>query len=235
MKTNRLTLLVLSIAACAFVLHAEDSLAQVPPNLIYIDSSGAGGTIQISVDMDINGTLPPEWSGWVVDREAIGDCDQPTVQVGDVTPFPVGAQVFQLADSEALPELTYKYRFYAVDSDGVRHGVPHSPDFGFLVTTYASINDVGRVAVGYLVDLGWGIGLAVCPSGCWEQISSIYAPPPLFNVLVGSSTTVEIFGQIDVGVEGPYISSISNWSIVSDCSAVGNDRMTWGAAKAMYR
>ncbi len=146
----------ISIAALlvAFGFMLDGAMAQVP-NFVQVRASGQGGSINITVDLDIGGTLPPEWVGWVVDRTTIGVCDQPVVQIGVSTPFPTGAQNYSLGDNTAEPGITYKYRLFAVDAAGTRHSLPGYTEFppAYYHFDYASINDNGRVAEGTLTDL----------------------------------------------------------------------------------
>ncbi len=203
---------------------------------VLVTASSTGSAINISVDLDIGGTLPAEWVGWVVDRNAIGDCDQPVVQIGGMTPFPSGAQSYLLTDGTARPMTTYMYRIYAVNAAGERFYLPGYTDFppGYYQFDYASLAN-GYVAEGQLVDLGWGLGITVCPDGCWQFLAFISDPPADLLQLAGTEVTVKISGQLDAEFEGPYVSEVTGWETISGCSPVENLETTWGSLKALYR
>jgi hypothetical protein len=94
-----------------------------------VSASGVGGSIDITVDLDIGGTLPAEWVGWVVDRNTIGVRDQPELQIGNAVPFSFGASNHVLTDNTAEIGITYMYRIFAVDADGSRHILPGYTEF----------------------------------------------------------------------------------------------------------
>lgn len=219
---------------CVFLVTAI--YAQVP-NSVSLVADGSGGSIVIDIDLDVGGVLPTEWVGWVVDRSTIGNCDEPTIQLGETTPFPGGEGSYVLNDVLAEPGTTYKYRIFAVDADGVRHYLPGYTEWspGYYQFDYASLWDQGYVAEGQLVDLGWTAGIEICQDYCWEYLSFISELPEELMPYVGTSATVQLIGEIDAEFEGPYITQISSWSIVSGCSSVSTAELSWSGLKALYR
>ena len=143
---------VLAALLTTFLASATSATAQVE-NDIDVSAVGNGTYIQITVSMDIGGTLPESWVGWVVDRRTLGICE-PEFRLGPVTPFPTGAQEYVLNDTSAIETITYKYRVYAVDDHGERHYLGSPPTFppAYYHDDYASLG-VGIVAGGTIVDL----------------------------------------------------------------------------------
>ncbi len=237
MKSLYRVCFALSVFLIVFAFSLGSSYAQAPPNILYINSSGTGSAISIEVALTINGTLPAEWVGWVIDRKSVGFCDQAVEQIGDVTSFPSGAQVYLLTDNTANSEITYMYRIFAVNDAGERFYFPNNLEFNSssFHYDYASVSGNGYVAEGTLVDLGWTIGVQICPGECWEPITSISNPPSLFHFMVGSSVPIRISGELDISVEGPFLSVVTSWSALTDCSAVESAKASWGELKAIYR
>jgi hypothetical protein len=230
------SLSIFSTFFVGLVFCAGTTLAQVP-NDVSLSASGAGASVSVSVYLDVGGTLPSEWVGWVVDRTTIGICEDPRIQIGDSKPFPVGAQSYVLTDNLAVQGVTYKYRIYAIDAQGTRYYLPGYTEWppAYYHFDYGSIGDNGGVAVGNLVDLGWTTGVVVCGGECWDPISFISELPAELEPLVGTLVTVRFTGTIAAEFEGPYIAAITGWSVVSGCSPVPTVEIGWGGLKALYR
>jgi hypothetical protein len=229
-------LFIFSSLFVGLVFFVDTAAAQVP-NYVSLRASGVGSSIVISVELDVGGMLPQEWVGWVIDRTTIGICEEPEIQIGDSTPFPVGEQSFVRTDNSVEYGVTYKYRIYAIDAEGVRYYLPGFTEWppGYYHFDYASIDDSGYVAEGTLVDMGWTTGIVICEGSCWEYVSFISGLPAELAPLVGTPATIRLTGVIDAEFEGPYVSSITSWSVVSGCSPVSTVEMNWGGLKALYR
>ena len=235
MRSRQRVCLPLLILLGGLIFQGNTVSAQVP-NDVLVTATSNGGAIVIAVDLDIGGDLPADWVGWVIDRSTIGNCDDPVVQIGDTTPFPAGAQSYVLTDLTAQPMTTYKYRIYAVNAAGERSYLPGDAGFppAYYHFDYASLAD-GYVAEGQLLDLGWTVGIDVCPEGCWEDLAFISNPPAEFDHLLGTGVTVLISGQLDADFEGPYVSEVTGWTIIPGCSPVESVQTDWSRLKALYR
>ena len=221
---------IMIIVLALLLLSVSGAVAQVTNN-INVTATGGASYIQVAITMDIGGDLPESWVGWVVERKTIGLCE-PEVRLGSVSPFEAGENTYQINDSNVLQDVTYYYRVYAMDDQGSRQYLGSPPLFppGYYHDDYASLGGSGMVAQGVTVDLGWSLGIVVCPGFCWETLSFISEAPP--GLVAGSM--VQIMGTIDNEFEGPYISSISDWMIIWDCGPVPDEEMSWGAGKASF-
>jgi hypothetical protein len=92
----------------------------------------------------------------------------------------------------------------------------------------------GIAARGVVTDYLGNPYLEVCPGECWWGMSYFdrHFPdmplPPL-------GSTVDIYGEIFMGMEGPYIDA-TYWVYAPDpCEVVPNDQLSWGTLKALYR
>ena len=228
---HRLSTVLLVIA----VMAAAGARAQVANN-INVTAVGGAASIQIDVALDIGGTLPSSWVGWVVDRRTIGLCE-PEARVGDVTPFAAGPHTYQLNDADVTGDVTYCYRVFAVDDQGGRHYLGMPPEFppGYYHDAYASLGGGGKVARGVLVDLGWTLGINVCPGFCWEPVAFISGPPPELAAEVGSGAVVMIRGSLTNEFEGPYIQEVTDWFFAGECGTLPATPASWGGLKAIYR
>ncbi|MBU8871950.1 MAG: hypothetical protein KOO60_13870 [Gemmatimonadales bacterium] len=218
----------------AGMAQAGGVFAQVP-NGAELNAEEVSGHIQISIDLDIGGVLPEHWVGWVVDRTTLNPC-QDVVQIGEVTPFPVGIDSWIMYDSSAVFEVTYKYRIFAVDAQDVRYNLPSYTEFppSYYFFDYASVGD-GVVAIGTLNTLGHPpCGITMCPEMCFEYISFISNLPSELLPLIDTPVVIQLHGEIDAEFEGPYITEVTNWSI-SSCGEVSNEQKAWGNLKAFYR
>ena len=221
---------ILIVVLVLLALSVSGAVAQVDNNINVIATGGAS-SIQVVITMDIGGKLPVSWVGWVVDRRSIGLCE-PEVRLGSVSPFESGEHTYQVNDANVMEDRTYYYRVYAVDDQGSRHYLGSPPLFppGYYHDDYASLGDSGIVAKGVAVDLGWTLGIVVCPGFCWEALSFISEVPPGLE----AGNMVQITGTIDNEFEGPYISSITDWMIIPECGSVPNEATSWGELKARY-
>ena len=224
--------LILSLLAL-FALVAVRSVAQEPPNRLSIHASGYEGPVQVQVYLLVGGELPSEWVGWVVDRTQVGTCDAQTAQLGTVMSFPAGEQTYYLPDSDAEPGSTYQYRFYAVDGEGTRIGVPHGLFSHSTSSAFGSVSNSGLVGVGYVVDFGWYFGLVACPQECWGPLEGLEVQP--LGFLSGIPMPIKVFGEVGVGIEGPYLEQLASWEFIDSCDPVSVENCTWGNVKAVYR
>lgn len=214
-------------------LSSVGAMAQVDNN-INVTASGGATSIQVDITMNIGGTLPTSWVGWVVDRRTNGLCE-PEVRLGPVTPFAVGEHTYQFNDPDVLEDVTYYYRVYAVDDQGDRQYLGSPPEFppAYYHDAYASLGGSGIVARGTMVDQGMGI--EVCSGYCWEGIAFVSGTPPELMESAGTGDVVMIYGTIDNEFEGPYISMVTDWFFVGECGTVPAMETSWGGLKARYR
>ncbi len=222
------------IIALVFLLGT--ATAQVP-NDIDVQATDEGGSIKIAVYMDIGGELPAEWVGWVLVRSTLGNCDQSSMQISGPTPFVPGAGTLNIWDHAVVPGVTYQYLVLAVDAQGIRHSLQ-----GFILFPpayyhfdFASVSGDGVVAEGRLIDLVYTVGLEVCDDSCWGYIAFISNASPELASLVGLPLTVRITGRLDADFEGPYITEVSDWSVVPGCFTVPSETSNWGNVKTLYR
>ena len=180
-----------------------------------------------------------------MDRTALGVCGYET-RIGPVTPFPSGAQEYVLTDTDVItdvgPPLTYKYRVYAIDDQGERHSLGSPPTFppAYYHDAYASVGpDPGAVAGGTIIDLGYALGVELCPDDCWEPISFISSSYPHLGLedLAGTANEVVLVGIIDNEFEGPYIVLVTDivWPRWGCFSPLEDGPASWGALKSRYR
>ncbi len=224
---SRITLLVVLLLAAA-------GWAQVDNTAILTGTAGAS-EIQLSAVLAI--TNPDTtWVGWAVVRDAVGQCVTPTV-VHAEDGFPATADPIVFTDANVADDVTYRYRLLAVDDAGDTHdfGAPPAANPVWERIVYASLGNDGPVAMGQLVDLGWGTGIDLCPGQCWQEISFIGDVPPDLAALVGTGATVVLFGTLDIDFEGTYVSNIASWEQVNDCDAVADAPQSWSRLKASYR
>lgn len=241
MSTRLLVLVSVLLTVFVSVMNAA---AQVE-NDIAVSAVGNGSSIEVTVSMDIGGTLPASWVGWVVDRTTLGVCGY-ELRIGGVTPFPTGVQEYVLTDTDVItnvgPPLTYKYRVYAIDDQGERQYLGSPPTFppAYYHDAYASVGpDPGAVAGGTIVDLGYTLGVELCPDDCWEPIafiSNYYLGLELEN-LAGTAQEVWLVGIIDNDFEGAYIDLVTDvaWPRWGCFSPLDNPETSWGALKSRYR
>jgi len=231
---NAFRILVLT-SGCLLLLLAPAS-AQTT-NSASLEANGTGSSIQIAVSLDIGGTLPTDWTGWIVDRSTVGNCADPVVQVGEVMEFPASHLATVLHDYSAEAGITYMYRLFAVDALGGRHALPGLPDWppGYYFFDYASVSSDGVVAEGTLVDLGWSTSVATCAGGCWTYVAFISDLPPELTPFVGTELVIRLFGTLAAEFEGPYVEQVTGWEYMLDCAPVATLEKSWGAVKAQYR
>ena len=224
--TTAITLAILTLAATA--------AAQVD-NWVELRCTPWNNDIQIEVDIDIGGTLPADWTGWVVQRTTIGPCEE-TVELGNPRLFPDGAQQYQTGDS-VQEGVTYRYAIRAVTTGGARVSLGGPPAFPpvYYHDDYASVGNSGLAASGILIDLGWTLGIEVCSNDCWLPLSFISGAPPELAEGADTGVVVAIYGRIDNEFEGPYISQVTDWAVVFDCGTVPGEVIGWGGLKARYR
>ena len=204
-------------------------IARAQVNDANLSASCSPGEVSLTAEFDITQPLPAEWTGWIIERETNGVCE-PSVRIGEPIAFPAGAQSFPVSDASAVSGRSYRYRIYATDAEGNRlslSGGSFSP--GYLQTAFTSCGSA-PVAQGKLVDLGWTSGIEICdPDQCWFWTSFVSFLPPELESLVGSSTMVRLYGQLNDEFEGTYVAQVSGWEIVGDCEAVDTTSASWGA------
>ena len=221
---------ILILVLVLVALSVSGAVAQVDNNINVTATAGAS-FIRVDITMDIGGNLPTSWVGWVVDRRTIGACE-PEVRLGSVSPFESGEHTYQINDGNVLEDLTYYYRVYAVDDQGSRQYLGSPPLFspGYYHDDYASPGGSGIVVQGITVDLGWTLGIVICPGFCWQELSFVSGAPSGLE----AGAMVQITGTIDNEFEGPYISSITDWMTITECGSVPNEATSWGELKARY-
>ncbi len=225
-------LIILSLLAL-FVSVAVSSVAQEPPSRFSIYASGDEGPVQVTVYLLVGGELPSEWVGWVVDRTQVGVCNPQTAQLGSVMSFPTGEHTYTLPDSDATPGFTYRYRFFVVDSEGTRMGVPYELFSYTSSSAFGSVSNSGLVGVGYVVDFGWYTGVVACPQECWGPLEQIDVQP--LGFLAGIPLPIKVYGRVGVGIEGPFLEELASWEFIDSCQPVLVENYTWGNVKAIYR
>lgn len=225
----------LFVFLCASLLLVTGATAQVD-NIIDVNATGGGSSITIDIDLDIGGNLPASWVGWVLVRTTIGVCE-PAVRIGVVTPFEAGAHFYQRTDADVVSGLTYSYRVNAVDDQDALQNLGGPPLFppGYYHDDFASLGGDGVVAEGYLTSQCFVACVIVCETGCWYPLHFISYLPPGLEPAVDSGIPVRISGTLDNEFEGPYISTVTDWSIIEDCGTVPVTHESWGALKALYR
>jgi hypothetical protein len=187
--------------------------------------------VLIQVTLQIDGGLPEHWVGWVIDRFAVGQCEE--VQVTEVLPFLDGMSQHEFSDDLTLADLYHGYRIQAVDAEGTRYHLPF-PLFPLGRGYDFAVCGGGPAARGTVHDLGWTLGLEVCPDECWVPISFLELYPPEMESLVGTGEIVDVYGMLDTDFEGPYI-LVDRYEIVTDCVAVVITPRSWTAVKGVYR
>jgi hypothetical protein len=223
------------LVAAGLLLIAGVAVAQVD-NDINVIAQGTGTDIDIVVTMRTGDDLPAEWVGWVIDRSTIGVCG-PEVEIVSVQPFPGAEQTMTFSDASAQDSRTYEYQVFAVDAAGDRHylGSPPAWPPAYYHFDYASANNDAPVAEGTLTDLYWTAGIELCEGHCWEWISFVSGLPAELEPYIDSGVVVRLHGEIDAEFEGPYISTVTGYTIVGDCSPVGNEARSWSALKSLFR
>ena len=154
------------------------------------------------------------------------------IDVNEVQPMPtaIGSHEYVVHHAPVVPFRKPIYYVWAVDENGDRHfiGWPSRTSF-----TQADCQPA-PAARGMVTEQAGNPYLEVCPDECWWELSwfdSIFPPgdlPPL-------GTTVDIFGEIQAGMEGPYINATSWEYAASECLVVPNEDHSWGSLKANYR
>ena len=89
------------------------------------------------------------------------------------------------------------------------------------------------------MDLGWTLGIELCPGQCWEPIAFISHSYPWLELesLAGTPQEVWLVGFIDNEFEGPYIVVVTDvaWPRWGCYSPLDNPETSWGALKTRYR
>ena len=226
---------LLTISLFAILVLATTATAQVD-NWVELRCTPQTTYIQVDIEMDIGGTLPAEWTGWIVQRTTIGPCEE-TVELGPPGPFPVGAQNYRINNNTVEEGVVYRYSVRAVTTEGDRVYLGGPPAFppGYYHDDFASLGNAGMAASGLLIDMGWTLGIEVCSNDCWLPLAFISDAPPDLAAGADTGVVVAIFGRIDNEFEGPYISQVTDWAVVHDCGTVPNEVTDWGGLKARYR
>ncbi len=223
------------LASIVIVLLAASASAQVPYDSATLTSLCSGTTPQLTVQLDIVNTLPSEWTGWVVERTAIGACE-PVATVYGPEAFPSGAQVYSFGDGSAGAGMAYMYRMRAVDAGGNRYYFGTAGTFspGYYQTAFTTCGDAVAVR-GSLTSGGMPYGIQVCEGQCWLPLSFVSELPAELEPLVDTTAVIELHGTLADEFEGSYLASVTSWTILGDCGVVPTTPGTWSGLKATYR
>ena len=215
----------------AVMLLAGTAPAQVP-NTIELTANCENGQINVHVDMNIGGVLPTEWIGWIVVREDLGECSADQAITG-LLPFPAGEISYDFYDSPGSVDLHHKYRAFALDAQAVHYSF-NTPDFppAYYSFDYATCGE-GPAVEGELIDLGWTLGIDICPNECWPRIAFLSGYDAELESHLGTGETLALYGRIDADFEGPYL-NVDSWRVIPDCGPVANTPTSWGAVKGRY-
>jgi hypothetical protein len=93
----------------------------------------------------------------------------------------------------------------------------------------------GAAVRGNLVHAGGRIGIVPCAGQCWLPILLLADLPAELEPFIDTIAVVELRGALGDNFEGPYLGSITGWSIPSGCGTVATEPVSWGAVKATYR
>jgi len=200
-------------------------------------SCGDGAAVPtLTATMQVTSELTASWVGWVVDRTTIGVCE-PAVQVNGPHAFSAVRTSIGFSDPTVVAGRAYEYRIRAIDAAGNRFYLGWGGgDFppAFYETAYATCGDAVAVR-GTLVHAGGRIGIVPCAGQCWLPILLLADLPTQLEILIDTVVVVELRGALGDNFEGPYLGSITGWSIPSGCGSVGTEPVSWGALKATYR
>jgi hypothetical protein len=215
-----------------WLLIAPSALAQVDGINTFATTSCNGHQVDIHVTFNVYDTVSENITGWVVEREVVGNCVE-NVDVTEVMPLPteIGDYEYFVEDNLTVPGKAIYYVF-GVDAAGSRYWI------GWGQRTMFAQADCyqGVAARGTVVDMPGGYPhLEVCPDECWWGLSYFDNSFPMDQELPPIGAVIDIYGEIISGMEGPYIDA-DLWVYSSiGCTSVGTDELTWGALKAYYR
>ena len=226
---SRLTFLT---TMTGFFLLFSAAGAQVDGVSTFAETICDGFQVDVQVTLTVHGDITPGITGWVVEREVLGRCVD-NVDVGDVQPLPtdIGDHDFVLHDIPTLPGKQI-YHIRAVDEGGSRYviGWPQRTHFT-QADCFFGIAARGTV----VIDAGTGYYLDVCPDECWWALSYFDPIFPQDMELPPVGSVVDVFGNIIMGMEGPYIDATSWSPAAQPCTVVDVDDFEWGSLKALYR
>lgn len=206
----------------------DDYIAQI---LMDTECVGAGtNTVMLTVDVNIVTDLPADVVGWVIERSVLGWC-WPVKDVGEVRPFPAERQIYVLYDEPDLVGFNTVYEAYAVMASGAREQILQA-----YRTHWAQADCAGGPAArGVIVEESPGYHyLQVCPDECWWELSHFDSSLPP-GALPEVGQTINVYGKIMGGMEGPYIDATSWEASPIPCFAVPADGTDWSGLKALYR
>ncbi len=221
MKTTILTML--GLISCAVPARAFTAS-------ITATSDGDGVTLTVTV-VD---PMPPAWGetvGYTVVRDAMGVCAASVPLTEEPVAFTEGLQVI---DYPAYRELANSYSIRAIDTQGNLVGF----EFGFHSSTIANPHGAplirGRVVSGGV----FGHGIAPCSDSCW--MPSWYWGPLVLGIgggislyeYFGTETVLDVYGDVGVNFEGPYL--IVDHAVETTCDAVAVQSRSWGDVKSLY-
>jgi len=196
-----------------------------------------GATVPtLTATMQVTSELTASWVGWVVDRTTIGVCE-PAVQVNGPHAFSATRTTVGFSDPTVVAGRAYQYRIRAVDASGNRFYLGWGGgDFppAFYETAYVTCGNAAAVR-GNLVHAGGRTGIVPCAGQCWQPILLLADLPTQLEMFIDTIVVVELSGALGDNFEGPYLGSITGWSIPVGCGIVATEPVSWGAVKATYR
>jgi|GEM_PF-1669191 len=193
-----------------------------------------GNVAELTLSHYVPEDIPTRYVGWIVVRRVVGKCVD-DVQVGPVRDFPAaGPSEVVIIDQLAEDGYNVVYFVYAVTDSGGTEFLPWPRRAMFQWADCAG----GPAARGVMEV--WGTEpyvnphLLVCPDECWYGLSYLDGSYPA-EWLDLEGVTVEVFGELKLGMEGIYI-DIASWRLSpTACLGVPVEHPTWDKLKAYYR
>lgn len=220
MRLKTLALVVSLIAAVSECAYGSIS--------IYADCHDQ--TVTVVVDVYVDPNIPTTWTGLVVYRSYSGACNTEHL----ITPEPLaipddpwGWVEYTLLDDPPEQGKYFLYQVFAIDEyEGL---VPVGGDFDL---SYAACG-VAVLTRGYLTST---MSISPCPDDCWPLCPFLYTLDPAFHQYVGTGQIVDIYGIIGFGMIPPCIIHVDSVAIFGEtCGPIPAQRVSWGAAKSLYR
>jgi hypothetical protein len=220
------------IVLSGILLWAPHALAQVDGISTFATTSCNGHQVDIHVTFNVYDTVSENITGWIVEREVVGNCVE-NVVVTEVMPLPteLGDYDFFVEDFLTVPGKAIYYVF-GVDEAGSQYWI------GWGQRTMFTQADCyqGVAARGTVVDVGGFLPhLEVCPDECWWHLSYFDNSFPMDQELPPIGAVIDIYGELIAGMEGPYIDAHLWVPSSIGCTSVGAEDLTWGSLKAHYR
>jgi len=232
--TRSSSILVLSTLATVCLLSAT-TMAQsdmIEFASVEATTTCAGTEVDIHITLNVWDVVDPNITGWIVEREVVGACVD-DVDVSAVQPMPTGIGIYEFVvhDVPVVPYRKVIYYLKAVAADSERFWIPF-PHRGWFTQADCML---GIAARGTVIDVGGNLHLQVCPDECWWGLSHFDNSFPPNQEMPPLGATIDIYGELRGGMEGPYIDA-THWVVAAEgCRVVDNDESSWGSLKARYR